>query len=119
MRARRRRAGPRASAQCPEVEAVEQRAGELRAVRGQPLRRARADRARVSARTARAEVHRRDELEARGKHRAPRRAGNADDAVLEWLPKRLERRPRELGKLVEEQDAVVGEARLARADPRA
>ena len=42
-----------------------------------------------------------------------------DAAVLERLAQRLERRPRELGQLVEEQDAVVGEGRLARARLRA
>ena len=62
---------------------------------------------------ARARVRGGDEHEAR---REDRRALAADDrhaAVLQRLAQRLERRPRELGQLVEEQHAVVGEARLA------
>ncbi len=39
----------------------------------------------------------------------PADAGHGNHAVLERLPERLEHRARELGKLVEEQDAVVPE----------
>ena len=49
-----------------------------------------------------------------GKTRPPDDARDGDDAVLERLAERLERRPLELGQLVEQQDAAVGEARLAR-----
>ena len=40
-------------------------------------------------------------------------------AVLERLAQCLEGRPHELGQLVEEQDAAMREARLARSRPRA
>ena len=43
----------------------------------------------------------------------PADPGDRDDAVLERLPQRLEHRPRELGQLVEQQDAAMREARLA------
>jgi hypothetical protein len=55
------------------------------------------------------EVDRCNELKACREHRASAGACDADDAVLERLPQRLERRPRELGELVEEQDAAVGQ----------
>ena len=41
-------------------------------------------------------------------------AGDGDRAVLERLPEGLQRSDRELGQLVEEQDAQVGQADLAR-----
>ena len=52
-----------------------------------------------------------------GKSAWPCTPCDRDDAVLERLPKRLERGPLELGQLVEKQDAVMGEARLARTRP--
>ena len=96
-----------------QVKAVEQRPRELVAKRGQPLGRARALGAGVAARATRAQVHRRDELEPRRVERLPGRPGDADDAVLERLAQRLERRPHELGQLVQEENATVREARLA------
>jgi hypothetical protein len=73
----------------------------------------------IAPRPARAEVHRPDELEAgREPHRSGR-ARDADLAVLEWLAERLEHGPLEFGQLVEEEDAAVREARLARPEPRA
>ena len=68
----------------------------------------------VLAHAARAGVRRGDEREAR---REDHHALGADDrhaAVLERLAQRLERRPGELGELVEEEHAVVGERRLPR-----
>jgi hypothetical protein len=70
---------------------------------------------RVAARAAWTEVHGRDEGEARREQRSPAHARDADDAVLQRLPERLERRPLELGQLVEEQHPAVRKARLARA----
>ena len=49
-----------------------------------------------------------------GKSACPCDPRDRDDAVLERLPQRLERRPLELGQLVEQQDAAMREARLAR-----
>ena len=43
----------------------------------------------------------------------PADPGDRDDAVLERLAQRLEHGPRELGQLVHQQHAAVGEARLA------
>ncbi len=68
-----------------EVESIEQRAGELVAVGGEPLRGARARDRRISARTARAQIHRPDELERRRVERRPFGAGDADLTVLERL----------------------------------
>ena len=84
-----------------------------------PLPRARALRGRIATRAARAEVHRRDELKAGREDRAAGGARDRDDAVLERLAQRLERRPRELRQLVEQQDAAMREARLAGTDARA
>ena len=70
-------------------------------------------------RAARAQVHGRDELEA---GREDRSAGDTRDrhvAVLERLAKRLERRPLELGELVEKEHSAVREADLARPRGRA
>ena len=69
---------------------------------------------RISARAARAEVHRRHELKARGKHGPPGHTRDRDHTVLERLPQRLEHGPCELRELVEEEHTVVREARLAR-----
>ena len=59
--------------------------------------------ARVAASSARAEIHRRHQLEARGKDRLASDARNRHDAVLERLPQGFEHRPLELGQLVEQQ----------------
>src|SRR5262245_26262182 len=65
-----------------------------------------------------ADVHRPDELEARGKQRVPAHPGYQDDAVLEWLPKGLQHRTRELRQLVQEEDAAVGQRDLSRPRTR-
>src|SRR5207344_3200497 len=101
-----------------EVEAVEQRAGELVAVAREPLRRAAALGGRVTAPAARAQVHRRDEHEAGRKDDASSGPRDRYEAVLQRLAQRLERRTLELGELVEEQHAAVREARLARPEVR-
>src|SRR5581483_2940288 len=88
-------------------------ARELLPERGQPLRRAGAFLRGVAAPAARAEVHRREELEPGRVDRPPLGAGDADDAVLDRLAERLERLAVELRELVEEEDAAVGEADLA------
>ena len=68
-----------------QVEAIEQRPRELVAVRGEPRGRAGALGSRIAARPARAEVHRRDELEARREDDPPADARDRDRAVLERL----------------------------------
>ena len=91
-----------------QVDAVEQRAAEAAAVA-----RELAPRCSGSARAA-AKPHGHGLVAATSMKRAGKtaRALAADDrhaAVLQRLAQRLERRPRELGQLVEEQHAVVGE----------
>jgi hypothetical protein len=83
------------------------------------LRRARALCRRIASARARTWVHRRDELKPGRKQRLALHPCDRDDAVLERLPKRLERGPLELGQLVEQQDAVMREARLTWARPGA
>jgi hypothetical protein len=67
---------------------------------------------------ARARVGRGHEHEARREDRRPLAAHHRHAPVLERLAQRLERRARELRQLVEEQDPVVGEARLPRRGHR-
>ena len=52
-----------------------------------------------------------------GKSAVPSTRGDADHTVLERLAQRLERGPDELGQLVEQQHAVMREARLAGPRP--
>ena len=75
-----------------EVETIEQRARELVAVRGEPLGGTRARDRRISARAARAQIHRPDELERRRVERRPFGAGDADLTVLERLSQCLQSR---------------------------
>jgi hypothetical protein len=101
-----------------EVEAVEERARELVPVAREPLRRAAALGRRVATSSARTEVHRCDQLKSSGEHNAAGSTRDRYEAVLERLPQRLERRPLELGELIEQKHAAVGEARLARTQMR-
>ena len=78
-----------------------------------PLSGARAGGTGDSSRPAGAEVHRCHELEPRRERRPTGDPDNRDQAVLERLPQRLERCPRELRELVEEEHTPVGERRLA------
>ena len=54
-----------------------------------------------------------------GKSACPPTRATLDDAVLEWLPERLQHRARELGQLVQEEHAEVRERDLARTRARA
>src|SRR3989442_13354240 len=65
------------------------------------------------------EIDRADELEPRGEAGAAFGAGDHDLAVLDRRPERLESRPLELRQLVQEQDAAMGERRLAGPRPAA
>ena len=100
-----------------EVEAVEERTRELVAERRQPLRRARALGGGIAAPAQGQRFIVATSWKRAGKSACPCDAGDRDDAVLERLAQRLERRPLELRQLVEEQDAAMREARLTR--PRA
>ena len=64
-----------------------------------------------------AQVHSRDELEASREDRSPCRTCDRHLAVLDRLAKRLERRPLELGQLVEQEDSAVCERDLTRPMP--
>jgi hypothetical protein len=63
--------------------------------------------------TAAARVHRGDELDPSGKCHVSVGASYADIAGLERLPKRIEHRALEFGKLIEEQHAEVRETDLS------
>ena len=65
---------------------------------------------RVLADIAHRQLHRGDELKSGRKDRLPADPSDADRSVLERLPQRLQRRPSELGQLVEKEDAVMSEA---------
>ena len=98
-----------------EVDAVEQRAAEPPAVA--VVIRSGALAGLVPA-PARARVRGGDEHEAGRQQRRALPAHDRHLPVLQRLAQRLQRRPRELRQLVEEQDAVMGEARLPRAGMR-
>ena len=110
---------PRARHRDDEVEAIEQRPRELvpeRASRcGEHLHSA--------AGSPRAPHGHRfiaaDELEARREDRSAVDARDADDAVLERLAERLERRSLELRELVQDEDSPVRQADLTGPRPRA
>ncbi len=104
-----------------QVEAVEQRPRELVPVRGEARGRAGALRGRIAARPAWAQVHGRDELKSSREDDPAADSRDRDRSVLQRLAQCLERVPSELGELVEEEHAVVCEARLAwlRARPAA
>src|SRR5258705_13138021 len=55
-----------------------------------------------------------DQLNARGEHGASRGAGHDDGAFLERLAQGLQRAAGKLGELVEEEDAEMPQAHLAR-----
>ena len=103
-----------------EVEPVEQRAGELVAIRGEALRRARALRGRIAA------------ARRTGTGSSSRRAGTAPGRRARPAARAIETTPSSSGcrspssagransaQLVEEQNAAMREARLARPDARA
>jgi hypothetical protein len=98
-----------------EVDAIEERAGEALPV---ALDRAGAADAFAGARiepAARARVGRGDEQERGGELEGAVDAIDRDGALLQRLAQPLDGRARELGELIEEQDAVVGERDFARA----
>ena len=101
-----------------DVDPVEQRPAETTLVLRKIAGAAAAGRLPASAR---ARVRRGHERDPRRKAHHPLRPDDRDRAVLQWLAQRLERRPRELGQLVEEEHPMVGERRLtgSRADAAA
>jgi hypothetical protein len=73
----------------------------------------------VSVESARTRVGRSDEGEPRGELHGTDRTRDDDPAVLERLTQSFDGVTTELGELVEEEHAVVGEADLARTHIRA
>ena len=102
-----------------KVDAVEQGAGKPTQVGTDLPRRAGAGPGEGPPAAAGAGVHRGHQLEAGGHAEGPPVAGDGHGALFERLAQHLEGRPAELRQLVEEEDAVVGEAHLAGAGPRA
>ena len=93
--------------------------GDPRLIVGGAARRPAAGQRRIAEMAAAARVHRRDQLDPRREGDMGVGAGDADVAGLERLAKRIEHRALEFGQLVEEQDAEVRKADLARAGPEA
>ena len=98
-----------------QVDAVEQRPAQASPVAGSVRVVAAAA---VAGARAGTRVARSDEHDRRGEPDRALTARDADAAALERLPERLERRPRELGELVEEQHPAVRERDLAGARVR-
>src|SRR5262249_61504725 len=74
---------------------------------------------RVSGEAAGTGIHRRDQEEIAGKDGRAAHANQTDAFFLERLPDRLQHVPPELGKLVEKEDASMGERDLAGPRPNA
>src|SRR5215218_4532552 len=90
-----------------QVYPVEQGAGDASLVAFDLGRRAPARTSSIARVAAGARVHRAHQREARRVAQRRRHPGDRDVPVLQWLAQHLERRPAELGELVEEEDAVV------------
>jgi len=97
-----------------QVDAVEQGAGDATEVFLDLGRRAATRSARVGAIAAGTGIHGGDEDEVGGESRAAEGPADGHLAFLERLAQDLERLAIELGHLVEEEDALVGQADLAR-----
>ena len=102
-----------------QIDSVEQGAGDARLIVSGASRRPAAGQRGIAEVTASAGVHRGDQLDPCWKCDVRVRPGDADVSGFERLPQRIEHRPLELGQLVEEQHAEVGEANLARTDAQA
>ena len=102
----------------PEVDPVAKRTRDAPLVALGTQRRARARAIRRPGEPARARVHRGDQLEPRREDGRPAGPGDRHPPFLERLPERLEHVAIELGQLVEEEDALVGQRDLARRQAR-
>ena len=99
----------------PQVDTVEQRTAEARAVLAQTVRRAGALLAPVAQVAARARVHGRDEHDAGRERDRGQTPADRHLAVLQRLPQAFEGGETELRKLVEEQHAEMSETDLSGA----
>ena len=100
-----------------QVDPVEQRAADALLVAGDSPGGADALLARVAVVAAGTGVHRAEQHESGGKGRRPLGAADGDDFVFHGLAQNFEGALAELGELVEEEDAAVGEADLAGSGP--
>ena len=98
-----------------DVDAVEQRPGDLRDVALDHRRRAHALARLVVEIAARTRIHGGDEHEAGGKAERHGGARDGDRVVFQRLAHHLQHVARKLGQLVQKEDAVVGQADLAGA----
>ena len=96
-----------------QVDAIEQRTGDTRAIALDAVAAATATTRCVAGPAAGTGIHRGDELEARRKLALPRGTGDGDDAGFERLAQHFQCLPRPLRKFVQEQDAVVRKRNLA------
>ena len=102
-----------------EVDAVQQRAGDLFGVFFRVPVGAGAAAAGMSPPAAAAGIHRADQLEPGGHMQRAAGAGHGDLAVFQRLAHRFQHVPVELRQLVQKQNAVVGQRDLAGAQRRA
>jgi hypothetical protein len=99
-----------------KIDTVEQRPRHSRLVIGGAARRPAARQRRVAEVAAEARVHRSDQLDPRRRSDVGVGTGDADLAGFERLAERIEHLALEFGQFVEEQDAEVRQADLARPD---
>ena len=69
----------------------------------------------ISKVATRTGIHRADQHEAGGKRKRHRRAGQCHGVILERLPELLQDVTRKLRHLIEEKDAIMGQAHFARS----
>ena len=98
-----------------DIDAIEQRAGDFRAVALDLQRRADAFLLRIGKKSADARIHRRDQHEARGIIDRTHGARDGNVAIFQRLAHDFENVAAKLRQLVEEKHAVVGERDFARA----
>jgi hypothetical protein len=99
-----------------DIDPIEQRPAKPSAVGSNSIGATEAAVGAVAAVSARTWVGRGHEHRTGRKARGSTDPRDRDGAVFERLPKRFERRPAQLGQLVEEQNAVMGEADFAGAN---
>jgi len=97
-----------------QVDAIEQRTGDARAIAAHLVGRAATAAVGIAEISARTGVHGRDQLKARRKIRLARGARNGDRARFQRFAQHLEHAPVELRQLIQKQHAVVRERNLAR-----
>ena len=97
-----------------DVDAIEERTGDAVAVALDLDTGAAALALRVAVKSARAGIHRGDENKFGRKCHGSSRTGYGHLAILDWLAHDLERGAFEFRQFIEEEDAVVGNADLAR-----